>query len=109
MRALGPCGFPFGLRRHNLSPDDGQKLVGNHPLLPLFEGLASFSGRNGAMLIAPASSKEAVTHHAMGKQKKEDGQDNYKQELSDPQPHGPSFVSCRCIQISCHQSRLRNR
>jgi hypothetical protein len=72
------------------------------------KGLASFSGRNGAMLIAPASSKEAVTHHAMGKQKKEECQDNYKQELSDPQPHGPSFVSCRCLQISCHQSRLRN-
>jgi hypothetical protein len=38
------------------------------------------------MLVAPASSKEAVTHHAVGKQKKEECQDNYKQELSSPQP-----------------------
>jgi hypothetical protein len=43
------------------------------------------------MLVAPASSKKAVTHHAVGKQKKEECQDNYKQELSNPQPHGPSF------------------
>jgi hypothetical protein len=108
MRALRPCRFPFGLRLHNLSPDDGQKLVGNHPLVPLFEGLASVSGRDGAMLVAPASSKEAVTHHVVRKQKKEDCQDNDKQELSNPQPDGPSFFSRPCIQISCHQSRLRN-
>jgi hypothetical protein len=108
MLALRPCRFPFGLRRHNLSPDDGQKLVGNHRLVPLFEGLVTFSGRDGAMLVAPASSKKAVTHHAVGKQKKEECQDNYKQELSNPQPHGPSFFSRSCIQISCHQSRLRN-
>jgi hypothetical protein len=85
-----------------------RKSVGNHPLVPLFEGLASFLGRDGAMLVAPASSEEAVTHHAVGKQKKEECQDNYKQELSNPQPHGPSFFSRPCIQISCHQSRLRN-
>ena len=60
------------------------------------------------MLVAPASSKKAVTYHAVGKQKEEECQDNYKQELSNPQPHGPSFFSRRCIQISCHQSRLRN-
>jgi hypothetical protein len=36
------------------------------------------------MLVAPASSKEAVTHHVVGKQKKEDCQDNYQQELSNP-------------------------
>jgi hypothetical protein len=60
------------------------------------------------MLVAPASSKEAVTHHALGKQKKEECQDNYKQELSNPQPHGPAFFRRPCIQISCHQSRPRN-
>jgi hypothetical protein len=84
MRALWPSRFSLGLRLHNLSPDDGEKLVGYHPLVPSFEGLASFSVRDGAMLVAPASSKEAVTHHAVGKQKKEDCQDNYKQELSNP-------------------------
>jgi hypothetical protein len=97
MRALRPCRFPFGLRLHILSPDDGQKLVGNHPLVPLFGGLASFSGRDGAMLVAPASSKEAVTHHVVRKQKKEDCQDNYKHELSNAQPDGPSFFSRRGI------------
>jgi hypothetical protein len=61
------------------------------------------------MLVAPASSKKAVTHHPVGKQKKEECQDNYKQELSNPQPHGPSFFFRRpCIQISSYQSRLRN-
>jgi hypothetical protein len=75
---------------------------------PLFEELASFSGRDRAMLVAPASSKEAVTHHAVGKQKQKECQDNYKQELSNPQPHGRLFFSRPCIQISCHQSRLRN-
>jgi hypothetical protein len=49
------------------------------------------------MLVAPASSKEAVTHHVVGKQKKEDCQDNYKQEFSNPQPHGSSFFGHRCI------------
>jgi hypothetical protein len=44
MRGLRPCRFLFGLRRHNLSPDDGQELVGNHPLVPLFEELAKFHG-----------------------------------------------------------------
>ena len=39
------------------------------------------------MLVAPASSKEAVTHDSLGKQRKEECQDNYKQELSNPQPH----------------------
>jgi hypothetical protein len=60
------------------------------------------------MLVAPPSSKEAVTHHAVGKQKKEECQDNYKQELSNPQPHGPAFFRRPCIQICCHQSRPRN-
>jgi len=66
-----------------------------------------FSGRDGTVLVAPASSKEAVTHHVVRKQKKEDCQDNDQQEFSSPQPDGPSFFRRRCIQISCHQSRLR--
>ena len=49
------------------------------------------------MLVAPASSKKAVTHHAVGKQKKEECQDDYKQEFSNPQPHGPSFFRRPCI------------
>jgi hypothetical protein len=67
----------------------------------------AFSGRDGTVLVAPASPKEAVTHHIVGQQKNEDREDNYKQELSSPQPDGPSFVRRHCIQIRCHQSRLR--
>jgi hypothetical protein len=44
MRALRPCRFPFGLRLHNLSPDDGQKLVGNHPLAHHSKGSQVFQG-----------------------------------------------------------------
>jgi hypothetical protein len=36
----------------------------------------------GAIPVDPAASKEAVTHHALGKEKKDDCQDDYKQELS---------------------------
>jgi hypothetical protein len=109
IRALRPCRFPFDLRLHNLSPDDGQKLVGNHPLVPLFEGLANFLGRDGAMLVAPASSKKAVTHHVVGKQKKEECQDSDKQDLSNPRPHGPSFSRRRSIRISFHQAASATR
>jgi hypothetical protein len=84
-----------------------RKLVSNHRLAHCSKSSGAFQG-DGAMLVAPASSKKAVTHHAVGKQKKEECQDNYKQELSNPQPHGPSFFSRYRIQIGCHQSRLRN-
>jgi hypothetical protein len=33
---------------------------------------------DGAVLVDPATSKEAVTYHAMAKQKKADYQDDYK-------------------------------
>jgi hypothetical protein len=77
------------------------------PLRHYSEASQVFSGRDGAAMVAPASSKEAVTHHVVAKQKKEGYQDDDKQELSNPQPGGPSFLRPRCIQISCHQSRLR--
>jgi hypothetical protein len=35
----------------------------------------------GAVPVNPAASKETVTHHALGKQKKDNCQDDYKQEL----------------------------
>jgi hypothetical protein len=37
---------------------------------------------DGAVPVFPATLKEAVTHHALTKQKKDDYQDNYKHELS---------------------------
>jgi hypothetical protein len=59
-------------------------------------------------MIRAASSYAIVpTVLCLGKQKKEDCQDNDKQELSNPEPDGPSFFRIRCIQVSCHQSRLR--
>jgi hypothetical protein len=33
---------------------------------------------DGAVPVDPAALKEAVAHHAMGKQKKDDCQDDYK-------------------------------
>jgi hypothetical protein len=40
----------------------------------------------GAVLVDPASSKEAVTHHALAKQKKADCQGDNKQELYNSEP-----------------------
>jgi hypothetical protein len=36
----------------------------------------------GAVPVDPASFMEAVTHHALAKQKKDDHQEDYKQDLS---------------------------
>jgi len=36
----------------------------------------------GAIPVFPATLKEAMTHHALAKEKKDDRQDDYKQELS---------------------------
>jgi len=40
----------------------------------------------GAVPVDRAASEEAMTHHALGKQKKEDCQDGYKQHPSDSEP-----------------------
>jgi hypothetical protein len=37
---------------------------------------------DGAVPVKPAAFKEAVMHHALAKQKKDDRQEDYKQELS---------------------------
>jgi hypothetical protein len=36
---------------------------------------------DGAVPVFPATLKEAMTHHTLPKQKKDDRQDSYKQEL----------------------------
>jgi hypothetical protein len=41
---------------------------------------------DGAISADPTACMEAVTHHALGKQKKDDCQKNYKQELSNSEP-----------------------
>jgi hypothetical protein len=53
--------------------------------------------------VAPAALKEAVTHRALAKQKKDDCQDDYKQELSNSERGWLSSCRVRRIQISCHQ------
>jgi len=36
---------------------------------------------DGAIAVNPSAFKEAVTHHAVAEQKKDDSQENYNQEL----------------------------
>jgi len=57
---------------------------------------------DGAVPVNPAAPKEAVLHHALAKQKKNNHQDNHKHELSHSERGW--FWSCRslCIQRSCH-------
>jgi len=59
---------------------------------------------DGAVPVDPSAYTEAVTHHALGKQKKDDCQDDYKQELSNSEPGWLSPCGARRIQIICHQS-----
>jgi hypothetical protein len=53
-----------------------------------------------------AALTEAVTHHALGKQKKDDCQDDYKQELPNPERGFLFSFRGRRIRISCHQISL---
>ena len=41
---------------------------------------------DGAVPVEPAAYMEAVTHHALGEQKKDDCQDDYKQETFNSEP-----------------------
>jgi hypothetical protein len=56
--------------------------------------------------VMPASSKKAMTHHALAKQKEKHDQEDNKQELSDSQPRGLSSFRSRCIKPCCHQNHL---
>jgi hypothetical protein len=58
------------------------------------------------VLVDPAASKEAVMHHALGKQKNGDGQPNQKQKLSNLEPGRP-FPRRGClIRILSHLGNL---
>jgi len=54
--------------------------------------------------VDPATSKEAVMHHALAKQKKADYQRDYKQEPYNCEP--ARLWSCKAlrIRISCHRN-----
>jgi hypothetical protein len=59
---------------------------------------------DGAVPVDPAALKEAVTHHALGKQKKDECQHDYKHETSNSEVGWLSFRGARRIQMSSHQS-----
>ncbi len=52
---------------------------------------------DGAVSVKPAALKEAVTHHAVAKEKKDDCQEDYKQEVSHSERGWLS--SCRARRI----------
>lgn len=52
------------------------------------------------------ASKKAMTHHVLAKQKKDDCQDNYKQEMSNSERGWLPSTRVLRIQVSCHQSDL---
>jgi hypothetical protein len=64
---------------------------------------------DGAIPVDALASKEAVTHHVLAKQKKDDCQDDYKQELSNSERGWLSSCMVFRIQASCHQSYLSAR
>jgi hypothetical protein len=53
---------------------------------------------DGAVPVKPAAFKEAVMHHALAKQKKDDCQEDYKQELSNSERGWLSSCRARRIQ-----------
>ena len=55
---------------------------------------------HGTVRVDPATSKEAVSHHALAKQKSEEYEDDYKHEQSNYRPGWPS---------SCIGRRTRSR
>jgi hypothetical protein len=59
-----------------------------------------------AVPVEPAAVMEVVTHHVLAKQKKDDYQDNYKQELSKPKRGVALVLRGRPLRISCHLSYL---
>jgi len=59
---------------------------------------------DGAAPVFPATLKEAMTHHALAKQKKYDCQDDCKEELANSERGWLSSCRVRRFQISCHQS-----
>jgi len=60
----------------------------------------------GAVPVNPAAAKEAVTHHALGKQKKDNCQDDYKQQPSRPELWWLSSGRGGRIRVSLHRGCL---
>lgn len=64
---------------------------------------------DGSFRVNLAASKEPVPQHALGKEKKDDGQDDYKQQPSNPERGWISSLRGRRLRISCHPSFLSAR
>jgi hypothetical protein len=55
---------------------------------------------DGAVPVFPATLKEAMTHHTLTQQKKDDRQDSYKQELANSEKGWLSSGRGRLIHLS---------
>jgi hypothetical protein len=56
-----------------------------------------------AVPVNPLALKEAVTHHAVAEQKKDDGQKNHKEEFSSPERGRPWSFRVGRIQWTRHK------
>jgi hypothetical protein len=56
--------------------------------------------------VGAAAFTEAVTHHAEGKQRKDERQENHKKEASKPERRWLFFFKAGRIRISLHQTCL---
>jgi hypothetical protein len=55
-------------------------------------------------VVDAAAFTEAMTHHALGKQKKDECQDDYEQEVSNPERGWSFSFMGGCLRISYHQN-----
>jgi hypothetical protein len=61
---------------------------------------------DGAVPVEPTAYMQVVTHHALGEQKKDDCQGDYKQETSNSEPGWLSSCRVRHIRVTFHLSCL---
>ena len=59
-------------------------------------------GLESVLMVDPATSKEAVTHHVLSEQIDDRNQDRYEKNPYDSKPRRPFFRSTRRIQIFVH-------
>jgi hypothetical protein len=85
-------------RTSSLSPDAFLPQNMGGPL----DALIALSS-DGTVSVEPTAFEEAVTHHALAKQKKDDRQDDPNQELSNSERGWLSSCTSTRIQRSCHQ------
>ena len=72
-------------RNHNVGWNRSQVMLVNAPGRRAQDFFECLLLSDGAVPVKAAAFKEAVPHHALPKEEKDDGQDDYKQELSNPE------------------------